>query len=103
MTDLNNPIGMTMSGLSGAAGASSVTAAAAAAAHRSLFASRDVAIVPGAVTFRDTKTLLKMASTSPTGTLAFVDDEQSLFVRTRDGWQYVTVSLRHTHTLAHFL
>lgn len=32
-----------------------------------------------------------MSTISPTGTLAFITDEQALLVRVDGGWQYVTV------------
>jgi hypothetical protein len=37
--------------------------------------------------------LLKMSTISPSGTLAFVLDEQALLVRVSGGWQYVAVRI----------
>ncbi|GBN31590.1 hypothetical protein AVEN_163454-1, partial [Araneus ventricosus] len=46
-------------------------------------------VVPGAVTFKNMDTLLRMSDISPLGTLAFVLEEESLLVRVSEGWQYV--------------
>ena len=35
--------------------------------------------------------LIKMSTISPSGTMAFITDEQALLVRVDGGWQYVTV------------
>lgn len=45
-----------------------------------------------AVIFKDMDSLLKMSAPNPTGTLAFLLDEEALLVRVSGGWQYVSVS-----------
>lgn len=48
-------------------------------------------IVPGAVTFKNMESLLRMSDISPLGTQAFVLDEEALLVRVSSGWQYVAL------------
>ncbi|XP_076304531.1 uncharacterized protein LOC143222229 isoform X3 [Tachypleus tridentatus] len=48
-----------------------------------------LAVVPGAVTFKNMESLLRMSDISPIGTLGFVLDEEALLVRVSRGWQYV--------------
>lgn len=45
----------------------------------------------GTVTFQNTETMLKMSSTSPVGTIAFILDEEAILVRVNKGWQYIAL------------
>ncbi|XP_059470100.1 collagen alpha-1(XV) chain isoform X3 [Neocloeon triangulifer] len=48
-------------------------------------------VVPGAVTFQNSETMIRMSSASPVGTIAFLLDEEALLVRVRSGWQYIAL------------
>ncbi|XP_057319843.1 collagen alpha-1(IX) chain-like isoform X3 [Microplitis mediator] len=48
-------------------------------------------IVPGAVSFQNTETMIKMSTISPVGTLAYIIDEEALLVRVNNGWQYIAL------------
>ncbi|CAG4950667.1 unnamed protein product [Colias eurytheme] len=45
--------------------------------------------VPGAAVFRTTEEMMRLAASSPVGALAYVMEEQALFVKVNSGWQYV--------------
>ncbi|KPI91743.1 Collagen alpha-1(XV) chain [Papilio xuthus] len=45
--------------------------------------------VPSAAVFQTTEEMMRLASTSPVGALAYVAEEQALFVKVNSGWQYV--------------
>ncbi|XP_038223261.1 collagen alpha-1(XV) chain-like isoform X3 [Zerene cesonia] len=44
---------------------------------------------PGAAVFRTTEEMMRLAASSPVGALAYVMEEQALFVKVNSGWQYV--------------
>ncbi|CAB3260337.1 unnamed protein product [Arctia plantaginis] len=45
--------------------------------------------VPSAAVYQTTEEMLKLASSNPVGALAYVVEEQALFVKINSGWQYV--------------
>lgn len=45
----------------------------------------------GTVTFQNTETMLRMSSSNPVGTIAFILDEEALLVRVNKGWQYIAL------------
>lgn len=45
----------------------------------------------GTVTFQNTDTMLRMSSSNPVGTIAFILDEEALLVRVNKGWQYIAL------------
>lgn len=60
-------------------------------------------IVPGAVTFNDQETMIKLTTASPVGTLAYLVEEEALLVRVNNGWQYIAVSIIISKVAAIFL
>lgn len=46
----------------------------------------------GAVVYPDMKTLLKMSESIPVGMLAFVADQEFVYLRVKRGWRYIQVS-----------
>ena len=51
-------------------------------------------IVPGAVVVLSRASLLKLSELSPVGTISFVKDEESLFVRVSEGWRPILVRFK---------
>ncbi|CAK1586369.1 unnamed protein product [Parnassius mnemosyne] len=45
--------------------------------------------VPSAAVFQTTEEMMRLTSNSPVGALAYVIEEQALFVKVNSGWQYV--------------
>ncbi|XP_045483928.1 collagen alpha-1(XVIII) chain isoform X3 [Pieris rapae] len=56
---------------------------------RSHHADESSKTVPGAAVFRTTEEMIRLASSSPVGALAYVMEEQVLFLKVNTGWQYV--------------
>lgn len=47
--------------------------------------------VPSAAVYQTTEEMLRLATSSPVGALAYVIEEQALFVKINAGWQYVSL------------
>ncbi|CAK1550587.1 unnamed protein product [Leptosia nina] len=58
---------------------------------RSHHADESTKTVPGAAVFRTVEEMLRLASSSPVGALAFVTEEQALLIKVNSGWQYVSL------------
>ncbi|CAG2108264.1 unnamed protein product [Medioppia subpectinata] len=61
------------------------------AGHTATTSTANHLIVPGAVTFKNMDSLLKISANNPLGTLAFIIDDQSLLIKVNGGWQYVSL------------
>ncbi|EFX83192.1 hypothetical protein DAPPUDRAFT_48458, partial [Daphnia pulex] len=48
-------------------------------------------VVPGAITVTNMEALFKISDISPVGTIAYLYEEESLLVRVRKGWQYISM------------
>ncbi|KAM3966125.1 LOW QUALITY PROTEIN: collagen XV/XVIII-type protein multiplexin [Aphomia sociella] len=60
--------------------------------------SKNEKTIPGAAVFQTTEEMMKLASSSPVGALAYVVEEQALFVKVNSGWQYVLLGSLVTHS-----
>lgn len=48
-------------------------------------------IVPGAITFQDKNSMMRVTGATAAGTMAYIVEEQALLVRVNNGWQYIAV------------
>ena len=58
------------------------------------------ALVSKAIVMKDIEELQRSTLNHGEGTLAFVSSEQSLLIRTSNGWQYITVFIIHHSMLS---